>query len=81
MKRENWVRLLTPDPMHCPDCNERMVWEVRPDQAEYKGKTCTIDQEGWWCICGEGILNGEALMKWSAEFLAFMAKVEEDERR
>ncbi len=63
--------------VHCPECGGVMVLETRSDTVEYKGHAAQVRVKGHWCSkCTEAVLEGAALMKREAAFLALRAKVE-----
>lgn len=45
--------------MICHECGKDMVRGVRPMELTYKGQTLTVQQPGWYCACGEGVLTAE----------------------
>jgi HTH-type transcriptional regulator / antitoxin MqsA len=61
----------------CIECSGTMTFEERPEAIEYKGHTIQIATEGWWCdTCAEAILDGAALKKSEAAFMALKASVD-----
>jgi HTH-type transcriptional regulator / antitoxin MqsA len=61
----------------CPECGGAMVLETRSDTVQYKGQTAKVRVKGHWCrSCNEAILEGAALKKREAAFLALRARVE-----
>ena len=68
-KRETSIR--------CPSCGGRAVFETRTDTVEYKGHKAQVRVRGHWCEkCEEAVLEGDALQKREAAFLALRAQVE-----
>lgn len=42
----------------CHECGGVMTRDVRPMTIHYKGLTATFDMPGWYCACGEGVVDG-----------------------
>lgn len=61
----------------CPECGGAMVHETRPVALEYQGAKSSVRLNGWWCTkCGEGVLDGKALVKEERAFKTLKAKVD-----
>ena len=60
---------MTEKTMPCPVCAGTMDRDKRPETVTYEWASVTIESEGWWCRdCGELILKGPELIKWSDAF-------------
>lgn len=53
-----------------------MTHEIKTEELEYQGYTTTIRTKGWWCGCGEGILEHSALRASERALLDLKAKVD-----
>ena len=45
------------DARTCHECGKVLERGVRPVPFTYKGHSITVDQPGWYCACGEGVLS------------------------
>lgn len=63
----------------CPECEAgKMTFQTKPEVIEYKGRTTTIESEGWWCnSCDEAVFGPEALKANEAAFVQLKAEVDE----
>lgn len=63
---------------HCPLCGEKEYYrDVRPLTLNYKGRSITVEQPGFWCdSCGEGIIEGADQKSTREELQAFRAKID-----
>jgi YgiT-type zinc finger domain-containing protein len=41
----------------CPQCNSDLIREIKDVTYTYNGVTIAVQQQGWWCECGEGVLT------------------------
>lgn len=48
-----------PNRVTCHECGAGMDRDIRPMAITYKGHTLTVQQPGWYCACGEGVLTAE----------------------
>jgi len=63
--------------IRCPSCGGEAVLETRTDTVTYKGHSAKVRLTGHWCrSCDEAVLEGPALKRSEAAFLALRAKVE-----
>ena len=47
----------------CPECGGSMIYEARPNVVKREGRSRTVETTEWWCgACGEGVLDGAALI-------------------
>ncbi|CDK99640.1 putative DNA-binding transcriptional regulator [Magnetospirillum gryphiswaldense MSR-1 v2] len=60
----------------CHECGAEMVRDIRPMEFTYKGHTLTVQQPGWYCACGEGVLTPEDSAVTQAEYVAFRDQVD-----
>ena len=61
----------------CHECGGVMRRDVRPDTIEYRGRTVTVDQPGWYCdACGEAVLTDEDARATERAFHDLKAEVE-----
>ncbi len=42
----------------CHECGGVMTRDVRPMTITYKGLSATFDMPGWYCECGERVIDG-----------------------
>ncbi len=42
----------------CHECGAIMTRGIRPVTITYKGLSATFDMPGWYCECGEGVVDG-----------------------
>lgn len=57
-----------------------MLFESRPDEISYRGRSCTIEMLAWWCTqCEEAIFAGEPLAAREKAFLQVKARVDSTE--
>ncbi|HXP97579.1 MAG TPA: YgiT-type zinc finger protein, partial [Telmatospirillum sp.] len=57
----------------CPTCGGAMVRDTRPDRIEYKGLAVEVEQPGWYCGCGEAILNEADVIATNGAYLDLRA--------
>lgn len=61
----------------CPECAGKMTFRSKMESIEYKGQFAKIRTKAWWCgLCGEGILDAEALKASEQAFLRLKAEVD-----
>jgi HTH-type transcriptional regulator / antitoxin MqsA len=60
----------------CHECGAEMVRDIRPLEFTYKGRSLTVQQPGWYCACGEGVLTPEDSAATQAEYVAFRDQVD-----
>jgi HTH-type transcriptional regulator/antitoxin MqsA len=54
-----------------------MVRDTRPDEVEYKGRSVTFDQPGWYCTaCDEAVLDGPDAAVANEAFVDLRAEVD-----
>jgi len=54
-----------------------MVRDARPEEVEYKGRSLTIDQPGWYCkVCDEVVLDGPDAALANEAFVRLRADVD-----
>ncbi|HKY36447.1 MAG TPA: type II toxin-antitoxin system MqsA family antitoxin [Polyangiaceae bacterium] len=62
----------------CPECGGRMKLGSKVRVLKYRELQDKVRVTGWWCdSCGEGILTGEDLQKYSRALQNLKAKAEE----
>jgi HTH-type transcriptional regulator/antitoxin MqsA len=62
----------------CPECGGRMKFGLKLRVPKYRELQDKVRVTGWWCeSCGEGILTGEDLQKYSRALQNLKAKSEE----
>ncbi len=62
----------------CPECGGRMKFGSKMQVLKYRELQDKVRVTGWWCqSCGEGILTGEDLQKYSRALQNLKAKAEE----
>lgn len=67
--------------MTCHDCGRAMVRDIRPVDLTYKGRTLTIQQPGWYCTCGEGVLTAEDSAGTQPLFCAWRDQIDREEEQ
>ena len=62
----------------CPECGGTMKFGPKARTVKYRELEDKVRVTGWWCdSCGEGILEGEELRKYSRALQDLKAKAEE----
>lgn len=65
------------DTTRCHACGGDMVRDTRPDEVEYKGRSVTTDQPGWYCTaCDEVVLDGPDASIANEAFISLRAEVD-----
>lgn len=60
----------------CHECGKDMVRDVRPMDLTYKGHTLTVQQPGWYCACGEGVLTAEDSAATQPAYMAWRDQID-----
>jgi len=60
----------------CHECGKEMARGVQAIPFAYKGHSITVDQPGWYCACGEGVLTSEDCAATEAQLDAFRDQVD-----
>jgi HTH-type transcriptional regulator/antitoxin MqsA len=63
--------------IRCHACGAEMVRDVRSDEVEYKNRTVSFEQPGWYCSgCDEVVLDGPDAVVANEAFVALRADVD-----
>lgn len=60
----------------CHKCRKKMVRDARPLDLTYKGQSLTVQQPGWYCSCGEGLLTAEDSAVTDAAYVPWRDRVD-----
>jgi HTH-type transcriptional regulator / antitoxin MqsA len=69
---------MKPKTQSCPECGGTMKFGLRNRPLKFRELEDRVRVNGWWCeSCGEGILAGEDLRKYSRALQNLKAKAEQ----
>jgi len=63
--------------LRCHECGSDMVRDTRPHDVDYKGRSVTVQQSGWYCTgCKEVVVDGTDMTVLEDAFVRLKAEVD-----
>jgi HTH-type transcriptional regulator/antitoxin MqsA len=64
--------------LRCHECGSDMVRDTRPHDVNYKDRSVTVDQSGWYCTgCSEVVIDGADMAVLEDAFVRLKAEVDD----